>query len=619
MPANPDAYTYPAGSGILAVAPQNLPRRTAASEEEVTRLRAEVADQLATTALGAAFDAWQAARAPAPDGLVATGAEHQPAATTAPAAPRQGGPEPLAGVPGATVAGAGSPPRYDPLAVALGNASLLGVGHLLSRRWGAAVATIITTAVLLAFVAGFGQPGWFWRVLLFLWWVATVAHGWRSARKLASRPVAAAGGAGAEGGRRRVQRGIAAGAVLVVLAGAVGVAFEGRRIAATAADAHERGDCQAATETLDRLGARHRVVDPYLTRRTSGDEAACALLLAAYAQADTDALAAAGTLAEYLRHESGRWGGATALRVDLLLAAGEDGLDAALDGDQASLAGAFDVLAEALALDPGRAEPVGALLADYLGELPAVDPCQAKANIDWLVDRDASGDELDEAVARARELAPPVILACGDQLLDSDPPGALAAYEALLDGYPDHRLAGDARQGVNAAETLIEEEHVRDLINHSGYCADPSPYRAAPAYRGGGPHPVLTFGPERFRDAVPEDWTAEDHTDAVLILCVEGPEDGRVLQTCQYEGGTFAPGSVVGVDLRAHRYTVEAYELRTGERAFETTVETGSGGCPPVLEWECSAFFPNCPPPLSIRATHSEDQIRSAVQSWVFP
>jgi hypothetical protein len=64
---------------------------------------------------------------------------------------------------------------------------------------------------------------------------------------------------------------------------------------------------------------------------------------------------------------------------------------------------------------------------------------------------------------------------------------------------------------------------------------------------------------------------------------------------------------------------VEAFALRTGEREFETTVDTGSGGCPPVLTWSCSQLFPDCPPPGSVRADHSDAQIRSAVEAWVFP
>lgn len=596
VPANPDAYTYPEDGGILAVAPQNLPRRTASSAEEVAALRAEVAGQLATSALGAAVGDWEAA------GRVSD----EPVAS-----PRTGA--------GREPAGAGAARRYDPLAVAFGNATLLGVGYLLLRRWGTAVIAIGNTVLLATIVAQFGQPGWLWRVVVALWWITTVVHGWRAAQQAESPPAAVtSSGVPGGGGRPGVQRAIAVGAVLVVLAGVIGLAVEARRIGAAAADAHHRGDCETAVETLDRIGARHRLVDPYVTRRTGGDAAACQVLLAAYAEADHDPLAAAEKLREYLAHETGRWGGAAGLRTDLLLAAAEGRLDAALDGDVGALGGGFLILGELLADDPGHAAAVNAVAREYLSQLPAVDPCHAKANLDWLATRDAGTQPLDQVIGPASELAPPVILACGDQLLDGDPRGARDAYQDLLARYPDHRLVSDARRGLDAAETLIEEEQVSALIRGSRYCDDPSPYRGAAPYRGGGPHPVLTFGSDKFGAAVPEEWRAKDHRDAVLVLCVDGPADGRVLETCYYDGGIDYPGATFPVELRAHRYDVTAYELHTGELAFETTVQIGSGGCPAILEWTCSSYFPNCPPPASISATHSNDQIRSAVRSWVF-
>lgn len=95
---------------------------------------------------------------------------------------------------------------------------------------------------------------------------------------------------------------------------------------------------------------------------------------------------------------------------------------------------------------------------------------------------------------------------------------------------------------------------------------------------------------------------------------MEGPKDGRELQTCQYQGNTGA----FQVQLVANRYNVKAYELHTGELAFQTKVDSSSGGCPSILEWQCSTFNPNCPPPGNVRASHSDDAIRSAVQPWVF-
>lgn len=603
VPANPDAYRYQPADGVLTVAPQNLPRRTGSSEAAVARLRADVAEEIASVALGAAVENWEAT------GRVEAPPDPDPVAPETGAAAAQPGP----GQGGAALPVTTPARRVDPLAVALGNATLLGVGHMLLRRWGPAVLTIGIATVLLAFLAGFGQPGWFWRVVLVLWWVTTIAHGWRLARRAAPEPVAA-------GHLRRVrrQRAIAAAATLAVVAGSIVVAVDARRIEARAADAHQAGDCESAVESLDGIGGRHRIVDPYLTRRTGGDAEACALLLAAYADAEADPPAAAEQVQRYLDHPSARWDGAPGLRADLLLTAAEAELADALAGTVPALATGFDLLAEVLETDPGRAEGVATVLTDYVAQLPTVDPCEAKLNIDWLVDREPTGDELDRPGEQAQEVAPSVFLACGDQLVETDPSQARAAYQALLDDYPDHELVDDARQGRNAAQTLIEEEIVSDLISRDAYCEDPSRYRGAPAYRGNGPHLVLVFGPESFRDAIPSDWLAEDHTDVGLVLCVDGPENGRVVQTCAYQGDATNPGPVQ-VQLRANRYTVEAFEVNTGERAIDTTVETASGGCPSVLTWSCPALNPNCPPPGSIRADHNDGQVRSAVESWVFP
>jgi hypothetical protein len=321
-------------------------------------------------------------------------------------------------------------------------------------------------------------------------------------------------------------------------------------------------------------------------------------------QAPGDPVAAAAALETYLDHSGARWQAAPELWADLMLGAAGAELDSALAGKSRSLPDGFDLLAQVLQTAPARDGQVSGILAEFVEGLPGADPCHATASLDWLFEREPSGDVLDQAGEQARELAPPVFLDCGEQLLDRNPQGALKAYGSLQDGFPDHKLASEARQGVETAETAIEAEHVQSLLNAGDYCTEPAPYRGAPAYSGAGPHRVLPVGPERFSDAIPSDWTAKDHTDAVLILCVEGPSDGSVRQTCQYEGTTGTLSGIFSVQLLANKYEVEAYELHSGELAFDTTVETGSGGCPPVLEWECSTILLNCPPPSSIRMKH---------------
>lgn len=602
VPANPDAYTYRPDRGVLALAPQHLPRRTGSSAADVTRLQAEVADQLGAAALSAAVDAWEAPAPSAADHPSAADWAPDPAPDPSPAAETPAG----AGAAGApTAAGVGGARRSDPVAVALGNATGLGLGYLLLRRWGGAGLTLAVTAVVVSIIAAFAQPGWFWRVVALLWWVFMIIHGWR----LAAGP------------RRQAwrQRAVAAGAAMALVAGMVAVAVDARRLGAGAADAHAAGDCAETAATLERVGGRHRAVDPYVTRRTGGDAEACEMLLAA--QAENDPAAAAGSLARYLDHPAARWDGAAQLRADLLLRAAEGELTASLVGDPDSLAAGFDLLAEVLAEAPTRDEAVRDLLTEYVAQLPDAEPCDAMSNLDWLAAREPSGDELDRAGDQADEIAPPVLAACGDELLEQDAQSALRVYETLLDRYPDHELAGAGREGVDAAETVLEGERVGQLLSGSEprYCGSPEPYRGASPYSGAGPHPVLVLGSGTFRDALSGDWLGDDHTDASLILCVDGPSDGNVLQTCHYDAGAAFPGSSYAVELRANEYQVEAYEVHTGELAFERTVQTSSGGCPQVLEWTCPGLVPNCSPPGSIRAGHSDGPIRSAVQSWVFP
>ncbi|WP_433524988.1 hypothetical protein ACQPZ2_08135 [Nocardia pseudovaccinii] len=65
----------------------------------------------------------------------------------------------------------------DPLAVAPGNASMLGIGYLLLRQRYLAITTTAITFGLVALLACFARDLWF-EVIVLLWWVAVSAHGW---------------------------------------------------------------------------------------------------------------------------------------------------------------------------------------------------------------------------------------------------------------------------------------------------------------------------------------------------------------------------------------------------------------------------------------------------------
>ena len=93
----------------------------------------------------------------------------------------------------------------DPVAVALGNASLFGVGYfLLGRRAQGVLAALVSVVLLvvLGSAAGSGWVQWF----LLAWWVTTIGHGWLAARR---RPTAT-----------RTRQRIGAGVLAVVVLGA---------------------------------------------------------------------------------------------------------------------------------------------------------------------------------------------------------------------------------------------------------------------------------------------------------------------------------------------------------------------------------------------------------------
>ncbi|MCG0287058.1 hypothetical protein [Streptomyces sp. PSAA01] len=81
------------------------------------------------------------------------------------------------------------------MAVALGNASLLGAGYLLLRRRGLAVLAVAVTVVLVCLLVSTADPAY--EVAAGAWWAAAIAHGWFLARGEAAR----------DGGRRTLQIG----------------------------------------------------------------------------------------------------------------------------------------------------------------------------------------------------------------------------------------------------------------------------------------------------------------------------------------------------------------------------------------------------------------------------
>jgi hypothetical protein len=498
------------------------------------------------------------------------------------------------------------------VAAALGNATLLGLGYLFLRRWKSAVGAVAGSAVLLLVVSAVGQPAWPWRAVLVLWWLATIAHAW-----LLAGGRRAAGGQPARAGW---QRAVAVGAAAVVCSVAVGVAADARRVDAAAADAHRANHCDEAVATWDQLGFLHRAVHPLVGVRAEGGAEACELLAGALAVAEDRPEVAAGRLGDYLDHRYGLWRGAAERRVELLLSHAEEALDAALDGSLRNLESGIGAVAAVLVEAPDRVDEGNRIVAAYLDRLPDADACHARSNVDWLHEHRPDGSALDRAMEPLDEIAPPILVACGDQLVVSDQLAAQEVYGTLLDRYPAHPLAGTAALAIEGAEVrrLLEgwPDHAT-VESYPPYCEEPAPYRGAEPYSGPGPHRVAVFGDSGFVAHVPAPWQAEGLTDTVLVLCVDTPDYGAQLGTCRYGPEwqlepSGSAGEGVTLPLHVREYRILAYELHSGELVSDVVVASG-GDCPPYLYYAGQV-------PDRVHADGEERAvIRSAVEELVDP
>ena len=430
---------------------------------------------------------------------------------------------------------------HDPLAVALANASLFGVGYLMMGRGQLAVVVVLITAELLIIFASVAQTLWFGIVVL-LWWVAVIAHGWYLAggrpRRGRIRP-----------DRSRRQRTIALASVLPVLLASGFLRFDITQIDGNIAEARRTGDCPRAEAAVDRVSPAHRMVA--VSPAADGEDTvkACALLRTA-----------------------------------------ADDLDAGLAGDTAALDNGLRQLSTVLAELPGHESMVQAALDRFLDGLPTEDPCDTANIITWLAARPPDGNGLDRAAQVVPRLAPAALVDCGNNLAAAgDWENARAKYQELLDQYPGDELAAKAREGTGQADQKIEEARVRreqeaelaelrrllqaPTSGQPAYCSAPVPYAAAPS---GGPNRALIVGSKEYVDNLPTEWVTDDVTNATRVLCVGQSELGAPVETCRYIG----TGSVT-----FHRVAlpVRVYEVRTGQLVTDTRVEISGTSCPYII------------------------------------
>ncbi|GAB3655532.1 hypothetical protein [Glycomyces tarimensis] len=447
--------------------------------------------------------------------------------------------------------------RTDRVSVVLGNASLLGIGYMLMRRRRLAMVTLVASITLAALAVLYPHVP-VWRLLLIAWWLGTVVHAWRLAHDHGRELPAD------RAGRRTVWRDRAIAGACLLLVGFGWFRLDTWAIVRDAEAAHTGGDCERAVGSLRWLSLGNQLAYSSASARGEDQRQACELLFEAQGE---PSMRAAETLAEYIDHPGALWDGAGPMRAELLF-------DRAIADEGTSLhhvEDAFAQLSATLESAPGEAGRVREVVGSFLADLEAVESCKAQTIDEWLLAQEWEAAALAESVAPEAERLPERMFACVEATLMWDE--SAAAYQEFLERYPDHALADDA------ATAMLTKEM---------YCDYPAAYGGAEAYDGSSPMWMFGLDPEEY--GFPDSWYTETLSETTLVVCVEGPERGSYQETCYYEPGAdqllspFGPNQAE-VDFYASRFTVKAYELRTGEVVEEYSEEIGDP-CPDELEYE---------------------------------
>ncbi|MFJ4469174.1 hypothetical protein ACIP2X_17000 [Streptomyces sp. NPDC089424] len=452
------------------------------------------------------------------------------------------------------------PPRVhhqDPLAAALGNASLLGVGYWLLGRRALAVLSLLGTVVLVSLLAA--TAAWGYEIAALVWWVALGAHGWF----LASRGVPRVAS--------RRQRLIALCVTVPVLLAVGLLRYDALRIGQDVTEARDKGDCAAVFRAQDEVWAGHRVAGAPVSAR--GDE-----------------------VVEDCRN----------------LGTAEVLLDRGLGNDTEALERGFGILTSVLR-EPGNERTVGTVLDGFLDGLPTDNPCGTVGVTDWLRDREATRDQLDRSASTADRVAPAALVACGDTLMQGDDwQAARAHYRQLLDEYPDDGLESRARTGVTKATQAIELDNVRSLLTGTQdeqpeYCSRPAKYSAAKPM-GKGTNRAMYFGNTEYTNQLPGNWKATDAARAAAVVCVGEEDFGTSVQTCPYQSQR--SGTITYVTFHRIAIPVRVYEVRTGKLVSRRTIQISGSSCPAVLSYVTWGDEDN--PPRNRYVNDSSSDVRNA-------
>ncbi|WP_329000521.1 hypothetical protein OHA18_39550 [Kribbella sp. NBC_00709] len=435
----------------------------------------------------------------------------------------------------------GPPPKqlspHDPLAVALGNASFLGLGYFLIRRWLFGILGLAGTAVLVALLCIQRKSGYEFAVLG--WGLLQIVHGWFLARRQRLQTPSLA------------KRLVALGVAIVVLGGVAFERYDAQRIDRQAVEARAAGDCGGVRAAQAKYGLGHRIGDAPRTVRVEADVQACDRIDVA-----ADGLASATALIDVPRMKAG-----------------------------------FDQLS-AVAADPNQMQTVGRAVDQFVARFPLKDSCASLEVTNWLRTRKPVGNVLDRPNALVPKIEPNALLGCADaQAAKADWANARSTYQLLVSRYPHAKQAVRARAGVQNANYQIlqakiraELARVRELVHSGAYCSTPAKFSPAPRLRHGLNRAVYV-GANDYTSKLPSQWWAYQADNAALVVCAGKESRGPAVQTCRYTPFIGSGGGDTYVTFYKIAVPVRVYELRTGRLIRTSTVQISGSVCPATISY----------------------------------
>ncbi|MBP2352324.1 cytochrome c1 [Kribbella aluminosa] len=425
----------------------------------------------------------------------------------------------------------------DPLAVALGNASLLGLGYFLIRRWFFGALGLLGTAVLVVLLCTQRKTGY--EFALIGWGLLQVVHGWFLAQR---HPVRTA---------NLTKRLVALGVTLLAFAGVAFERYDVHRIDKDAVAARQDGDCGGVRAAQAKYNVGHRIGDAPRTVRVETDTTACEKIDAA----------------------------AAVLR------------SARPEADTARLQVGFEMLAAVVA-QPNQEPTTRTALNEFLGGLPLKDACQTATITEWLRGRAKAGNLLDEANQVVPRIEPNALLGCGDaKLAKSDWTNARGTYVLLVQRYPHAKQSARARAGIKKADYEIlqakiqaELARVRGLVSSGEYCSTPAKYSPAPKLRSGLNRAVFA-GKTDYTSKLPSQWKGTTADNAAMVVCAGEDTQGAAVRTCPYRPFVGGGSGTHYVTFHKIAVPVQVYELRTGRLIQKTTAQISGSVCPATISY----------------------------------